>query len=307
MRQDLCQLLYEWAMEKYNITKPIPQTLEDYMNQKIMIFFCVFTLLFLTACNQSDHESPKHGNSNPAAESQDGGEEESKNQNTGALPDESAPKDGTQTDDMDDNSELEYNVQPVRDENADWKDFTTITQMQITVTDKKNTELQNISYSYDLSYEPAAFTGKVLLEDVNFDGSDDILLDLGRYGNQGVKYYACYLWNPAAKQYEEIPEFQEIRNPVLSSADQEVLSSWRNSADSYGYAKYRWENGTLQMTARISVDYDIETMEAEMTEERLVNKQMVRTGADKETIQKEWQPDTAMWAGDIAGKILYEE
>ena len=61
------------------------------------------------------------------------------------------------------------------------------------------------------------------------------------------------------------------------------------------------------MTARISVDYDIETMEAQMTEERLENKQMVRTDADKETIQKEWQPDTAMWAGDMAGKILYEE
>ena len=55
------------------------------------------------------------------------------------------------------------------------------------------------------------------------------------------------------------------------------------------------------------MDYDIETMEAQMTEERLENKQMVRTGADKETIQKEWQPDTAMWAGDMAGKILYEE
>ena len=43
MRQDLRQLLYEWAMEKYNITIPIPQTLEDYMNQKNYdIFLCFY-------------------------------------------------------------------------------------------------------------------------------------------------------------------------------------------------------------------------------------------------------------------------
>lgn len=241
--------------------------MEVRMKKNIFIILYIITLLFLSACNQSNQELSAHEDSSPAT----------------------------------------YDVQPVRDENADWKDITTITEMQITVADKNNKPIQTMVYKYDLSGVPAAFTGKVLLADVNFDGCGDVLLDLGRYGNQGIKYYACYLSNPVTKQYEEAPEFQEIQNPILNTAAQEILSSWRNSASSYGYAKYRWDNGSLELAAQVTVDYDIETDEEQITEEQLEHGKMVRTDAGKEAIQNEWQLDTEVWAGDIAGKVLYEE
>lgn len=61
------------------------------------------------------------------------------------------------------------------------------------------------------------------------------------------------------------------------------------------------------MAAQLSVDYDIETNEEHITEEQLENGKMVRTDAGKEVMQNEWQLDTEVWAGDIAGKVLYEE
>ena len=283
------------------------------MKKNILIIMYVFILLFLSACNQSNQDLSARENSSPATEAPDHKREESKNQNTAALQDDpisedkTVSEDKTQASDTDYNSDYKYEVHPVRDENADWKDITTIMEMQIAVADKSKKPIQTIVYKYDLSDTPAAFTGKVLLADVNFDGSSDILLDLGRYGNQGIKYYACYLSNPVTKKYEEAPEFQEIQNPILSAADQEILSCWRNSASSYGYAKYRWDNSSLEMAAQLSVDYDIETNEEHITEEQLENGKMVRTDAGKEAIQNEWQLDTEVWAGYIAGKVLYEE
>ena len=56
------------------------------------------------------------------------------------------------------------------------------------------------------------------------------------------------------------------------------------------------------MAAQVTVDYDIETDEEQITEEQLEHGKMVRTDAGKEAIQNEWQLDTEVWAGDIAGK-----
>lgn len=37
--------------------------------------------------------------------------------------------------------------------------------------------------------------GKTELVDVNFDGIKDVLIYKGAFGNQGIQYFDCYLWN----------------------------------------------------------------------------------------------------------------
>lgn len=84
--------------------------------------------------------------------------------------------------------------------------------------------------------------------DVNFDGVMDILLCLGHWGNQGALIYKCFLAQDASEAAQdktvltECPSFADIANPSPDSSQKLVLSSWRNSAVSHGYGKYKYMN-----------------------------------------------------------------
>lgn len=78
--------------------------------------------------------------------------------------------------------------------------------------------------------------------DVNFDGLSDLLICTGHHGNQGALTYYCFL--QTENGFVEAPSFTDIPNPAIDAENQLILSQWRNSAASHGWAEYKCQNNT---------------------------------------------------------------
>ena len=125
--------------------------------------------------------------------------------------------------------------------------------LRIALFDKQGKTAQEISYSYP-SYIEFANDLNVWanLQDVNFDGKDDILVNLGRYGNQMIQYYDCLVWDETKKQYRKDESFKQIENPQISKEKQCVFSSSRISAASYSYKRFGFIDGHFVETATLT-------------------------------------------------------
>lgn len=84
---------------------------------------------------------------------------------------------------------------------------------------------------------------KIRFQDINFDGTKDIVLEAGRFGAQASRGEFGYLWNQKTGRYEFSPTYTEIANPVIDTEHQMVRSAWRNWAASHSWSIYRFENG----------------------------------------------------------------
>ena len=82
---------------------------------------------------------------------------------------------------------------------------------------KNNEIIQKINYEYPTeSFENTVFVEKKFeIIDVNFDGFKDILIYLGSYGNQGVIYKDCFIWNDKKHLFENYNPFKNIPNPQI--------------------------------------------------------------------------------------------
>lgn len=78
--------------------------------------------------------------------------------------------------------------------------------------------------------------------DVNFDGLPDLLICTGRHGVQGVLTYYCFL--QTENGFAEAPTFTDISDSKADAESELVLGQWRNSADSYSWAEYQYQDGT---------------------------------------------------------------
>lgn len=106
--------------------------------------------------------------------------------------------------------------------------------LRIVLFDKQGKTAQEISYSYpsDIEFADNLNIG-VNLQDVNFDGKDDILVNLGRYGNQMIQYYDCLVWDEIKNLYRRDESFKQIENPQINNEKRCIFSSSRISAASY--------------------------------------------------------------------------
>jgi len=113
--------------------------------------------------------------------------------------------------------------------------------------------------------------------DANFDGKADILIHLGRFGAQGLILYSCYLQHDSG--FEKYENFSEISNPIIKSENKIILSSWRETGASHGYAVYSFVDGDFKRTEqlRIGMIYDFDTNE------------LVLSWVDEILIDGEWQ------------------
>ncbi len=81
------------------------------------------------------------------------------------------------------------------------------------------------------------------LEDINFDGVKDIVLDKGSFGNQGAHYEYGWIWDREQEEYVFSESYAEIPNPMADSGNKLVRGSFRNSAGSHSFWIYRYEEG----------------------------------------------------------------
>lgn len=98
--------------------------------------------------------------------------------------------------------------------------------------------------------------------DANFDGYVDFSV-LYNMGN-AARYWYLWVWDEAAGQFAEVPEYREISLPRCNP-ETEVIDGWaRNSGGGDGVTTFhRWEDGKLVCIRRIETGYDYENGVAE--------------------------------------------
>ena len=89
--------------------------------------------------------------------------------------------------------------------------------------------------------------------DINFDGTLDLMLYCGLYGNQSASMYDCYVFDG-----EQFIECGSAMNPVIDEENQLILCWSRGSAYSYGETAYRVVGIDLEMVWRRDYIYDYE-------------------------------------------------
>lgn len=130
---------------------------------------------------------------------------------------------------------------------------TSLKGLQITILGKQREISQEISYSYPPDIEFANNLDVwVNLQDVSFDGKDDILVNLGQYGNQMIQYYDCLVWDETKGQYCKDESFRQIENPQINNEKKRVYSSSRISAASYSYKCFEFIDGHYVETASLT-------------------------------------------------------
>lgn len=110
-----------------------------------------------------------------------------------------------------------------------------------------NKKIQTIKYNYPKdTFEDSVFNeNKYEYIDVNFDGNKDLLIYLGTYGNQGIIYKDCYLWNNTKKKFEHFELLKNIPNLKIDESEKCIYGYSKINSGHYIYNYYVWENNSL--------------------------------------------------------------
>ncbi len=123
--------------------------------------------------------------------------------------------------------------------------------MDFTFTDSKSGEvLQQLQYKYPDDFMPGTIQEGSQILDINQDGNDDIMLDLGVYG--WPQLYACFVYDASINGYVEVPEFDEHPFPEVLKEEGVVLFHGKDGATAYWVEKYRVEGNQLYLLGRLT-------------------------------------------------------
>lgn len=148
---------------------------------------------------------------------------------------------------------------------------TSLKGLQITIFGKQREISQEISYSYPPDIEFANNLDVwVNLQDVSFDGKDDILVNLGQYSNQMIQYYDCFVWDETKGQYCKDESFRQIENPQINNEKRCLFSSSRISAASYSYKRFEFIEGHFIETAVLTQTFRASKQPPLFTEKQYV-------------------------------------
>lgn len=81
-------------------------------------------------------------------------------------------------------------------------------------------------------------------EDINFDGTPDVLIYVGMQPN-GNTLNKAYVWNPYTRQFYPVPEFDEIQEPDIDRKTKTITSRARDYQNAY-IDTFKWKNGKLK-------------------------------------------------------------
>ncbi len=146
--------------------------------------------------------------------------------------------------------ELTFTVSDMRisDENAERPHL-----LQVDITERDETLSQRLTYRALTTPDLGAAPAFVMLEDVNFDGYQDLLL-LTAAGASNV-FYAVALWHEELRLFQ-LAEQLELCNPVLYQDEKVVLSF---VADGYRYhtkTAYFWKSRYAPAVSAVWDVYD---------------------------------------------------
>lgn len=92
------------------------------------------------------------------------------------------------------------------------------------------------------------------LEDVTFDGRDDLVIFLGHAGSRGDLIHGVYVYEDGFYCYK--PGFEDIPNYEADTKEQ-VIRGWSDSAISSTTYVYKYQNGDFELISYEDYDTDI--------------------------------------------------
>ncbi len=103
----------------------------------------------------------------------------------------------------------------------------------------------------------------LFLKDVNFDGHDDVIVEIGNFGGKGFERYSGYLYNQG--QYEINESFLEYQNLALDSENKRLISSANGSSNTETWYEVEYLNGNFETTGGVSLSYYYEDGKTKVT------------------------------------------
>lgn len=121
---------------------------------------------------------------------------------------------------------------------------------------QKNGKSYMLEYNYPQETVEYAFfcEDKIKIRDVNFDGFEDILIYLGSFGNKGISYYDCFLWdNKSQKFINDENGFCNIQNPKIDETGLCIYEIVNYSLRHGIFSVYTWSEDKLICSYKIHV------------------------------------------------------
>lgn len=90
--------------------------------------------------------------------------------------------------------------------------------------------------------------GEVKEEDINFDGIDDVQVELGLLTGSGTNvFYAGLIWNKDKQEFEEVPEYCNIVNATPDPGNKCIMG-YIVETPHVDVQKWEWKDGKLELT-----------------------------------------------------------
>ncbi|MBQ8751745.1 MAG: hypothetical protein IJZ13_01425, partial [Clostridia bacterium] len=178
----------------------------------------------------------------------------------------------------------------------------------------KEADSENTVQTIELPVNECFTTKPVYAIDVTFDGYKDLLVPQQRPA--GYAAFLAYRYDPDQKQFVELPDFENVYNPIVRADDQQILSNHSVSQvdtepNSY-YKKYTYDSesgtylGSYSLHIIATAEGQLQYSEYRLDENRaseLVNQVVVSIDAQKTDAKTApyyedgsfWDLDGAMW------------
>ena len=121
---------------------------------------------------------------------------------------------------------------------------------------------------------------ELIVEDMNFDGYDDIRIAAFTTAGPNIPYI-CWLWDKNTKQFVHDADLSAIASFEIDKDNEWIHASNRVSAISWRTEFYRWTDGRLTLFRAMDANLDEDDTEEIVTWE-LKGGELVETGRTKE-------------------------
>jgi hypothetical protein len=109
-----------------------------------------------------------------------------------------------------------------------------------------------------------------IIEDVNFDGHNDLrLLQFVPAAPNLIYYY--WVYNTSKGMFEKSTVLENVTNPSFDKASKMIHSEWRDGCCRRGNDEYKYFEGTLILTGQTEVTIDPVTEVQTLTKRKLIN------------------------------------
>lgn len=108
-------------------------------------------------------------------------------------------------------------------------------------------------------------SGSITEEDINFDGTPDLLVLLGDFGVNPELFpslfYAAFIWDNETQSFERVEKLDNVTNLEVDAKNHVITSDYMNVVGDEFHEVYAWKNGKLELkeeSRRNAIDEEIE-------------------------------------------------